>query len=106
MTRRRWHRSNLEPAHVRFGSKADIGLALTNVRFMERDTEEESAGRSRRRNGKTVTRRERVTDHILTTEWESAVNFAKYDVERAEYRRNVSEHVSASQEIHCRQVWE
>jgi hypothetical protein len=61
---------------------------------------------SRRRNGKTVTRRERVTDHILTTEWESAVNFAKYDVERAEYRRNVSEHVSASQEIHCRQVWE
>src|SRR6516225_12462702 len=36
----------------------------------------------------------------------SAVNFAKYDVERAEYRRDVSEHVSASQEIHCRQVWE
>jgi hypothetical protein len=39
------------------------------------------------------------------TEWKSAVNFAKYDVERAEYRRDISEHVSASQEIHCPQVW-
>jgi hypothetical protein len=35
-------------------------------------------------------------DHILNTEWKSAVNFAKYDVERAEYRRDISEHVSAS----------
>ena len=34
----------------------------------------------------------------------SAVDFAKYDVERAEYRREISEHVSASQEIHCRQL--
>lgn len=31
---------------------------------------------------------------------------AKYDVERAEYRRDISEHVSASQKIHRPQVWE
>jgi hypothetical protein len=37
-------------------------------------------------------------------QWKSAVNFAKYDVERAKYRRDISEHVSASQEIHCPQV--
>jgi hypothetical protein len=34
------------------------------------------------------------------------IDFAKYDIERAEYRSDISEHVSASQEIHCRQVWE
>jgi hypothetical protein len=36
----------------------------------------------------------------------SAIDFAKYDVEGAEYRTDIGEHVSASQEFHCRQVWE
>src|SRR6516165_8512072 len=46
-----------------------------------------------------------IRSHLDTWKRKSAVNFAKYDVERAEYRRDISEHVSASQEIHCRQVW-
>jgi hypothetical protein len=41
----------------------------------------------------------------LCQKQQSAVNFAKYDVERAEYRRDIGEHVSASQKIHCPQVW-
>jgi hypothetical protein len=35
-----------------------------------------------------------------------AVDFAKYDVKRAEYRRDIGKHMSASQEIHCRQMGE
>jgi hypothetical protein len=34
----------------------------------------------------------------------SAVNFAKYDVERADYRGDIREHVASGQEIHCRQM--
>jgi hypothetical protein len=36
----------------------------------------------------------------------SAIDFAKYDVERANYGGDISEHVSARQEIHCCQMRE
>jgi hypothetical protein len=78
--------------NVRFGSKADIEAPPTDVRLFPRKRTFADAWPC------SITCRH--------TGWKSAVNFAKYDVERAEYRRDISEHVSASQEIHCPQVWE
>lgn len=65
-----WHQAQLD---VRFVPEADIpnGAAPNRVLIVNRC----DAGPSARK---------------------SAVNFAKYDVERAEYRRDISEHVSAS----------